>query len=130
LAVTDAHADFIGAARGGGGELRIDDRCVLLVDMPGPRMVTLVFRQEQAFWRGESNDILFRDPFRGELALGNGAMIEVGGVSLVSPDSPAPSATRGWVAEPDPTCPAELFEVHLITPRTGGSSGDLSGLGD
>jgi hypothetical protein len=115
LAVTSADTQVVNAALGGTGILTIGEQCVVL-DTDDGRLVTLAFRAGQVEWNSSTHDVLFQDPFAGSMILDDGASIEVGGADIdLELGGPEP-AVRRWIARPNESCPAELFEVHTVKP--------------
>jgi hypothetical protein len=105
LAVIREDSEVISAALGGEGELRISESCVTLAAIDPDREITLVWRDSQTSWN-PAGFILFDDGLANAvLKLSDRLRIEVGGAS--SPASP-------WIAEPDPSCPNQLFVAHSI----------------
>ena len=98
----------------GPGRLRITDRCVILRGKRGPG-VTLVWRAGDTRWDPGTGEILFVDRDDGLLRVGDGDRMTLGGYSP-EPGEEGPRLAP-WLAEPDASCPAELWVVHDVSLR-------------
>lgn len=97
-------------ASGGRGSLVISDTCVTLSKDKYPD-VTLVWRSGEVSWDADQREIVFQDITGDRVSLGGGDEIEVGGEATIGDTS---EFHGSWLAEPDSSCPQQLFTVHSV----------------
>jgi len=90
-----------------GGPLEISETCVVVSGY------TLIWRNSQTQWDPERRAILFHEVFQGDevVALADGDDVRLGGGEVFG--------ELPWVAQPDPSCPTDLFGVGTLTSVNG-----------